>query len=138
MAARTGLRENHHGPPHCFRAFVVSLLVPAGNVDGEPRGELRGPRQDKKLPHFLGEDALVQLVAAPDDDGILARRDRAILETLYVAGLRVSELTGLDIDDLDLDAGTAIIRGKGRRNDWPSWASRLRKRFENGSIHAAR
>ena len=90
------------------------FLCRQGTLTANPAESL-GAAQDKKLPHFLGEDALVQLVAAPDDDGILARRDRAILETLYSAGLRVSELTGLDIDDLDLDAGTAIIRGKGRR-----------------------
>jgi integrase/recombinase XerC len=67
------------------------------------------------LPHFLGTEALTQLVAAPSSAGPLGLRDQALLETAYSAGLRVSELVGLDISDIDMDAGTAIIRGKGRR-----------------------
>ena len=52
---------------------------------------------------------------APPADTPLGLRDRAILETLYSAGLRVSELTGLNLDDLDLDDGLATVRGKGKR-----------------------
>jgi len=91
------------------------FLCRQGTLTANPAEGLRGPRQDKKLPHFLGTDALAQLVAAPSADGPLGLRDRALFETLYSAGLRVSELTGLDIADLDLDAGIATIRGKGRR-----------------------
>jgi integrase/recombinase XerC len=91
------------------------FLCRQGILTANPAEGLRGPRQDKKLPHFLGKDALAQLVVAPSADGPLGLRDRAMFETLYSAGLRVSELTGLDIDDLDLDAGITTIRGKGRR-----------------------
>jgi integrase/recombinase XerC len=91
------------------------FLCRQGTLTANPAEGLRPPRQDKKLPHFLGKDALAQLVAAPPADGPLGLRDRALFETLYSAGLRVSELTGLDIADLDLDAGIATIRGKGRR-----------------------
>src|SRR5271167_524879 len=77
------------------------FLCRQGTLTANPAEGLRGPRQDKKLPHFLGKDALNQLVAAPSTEGALGLRDRALLETLYTAGLRVSELTGLDIDDLD-------------------------------------
>jgi integrase/recombinase XerC len=80
-----------------------------------PAEGLRGPRQDKKLPHFLGTDALAMLLAAPPDQTLLGLRDRALLETLYSAGLRVSELTGLNLGDLDLEAGTITVRGKGKR-----------------------
>src|SRR5205085_9486326 len=76
---------------------------------------LRAPRQDKKLPHFLSENSLDQLLQAPPADCPLGLRDRAILEILYSAGLRVSELTGLNLGDLDLDAGMATIRGKGKK-----------------------
>jgi integrase/recombinase XerC len=91
------------------------FLCRQGTLTSNPAEGLRPPRQDKKLPHFLGKDALARLVAAPPADGPLGLRDRAMLETLYSAGLRVSELTGLNVSDLDLDAGIATIRGKGRR-----------------------
>ena len=80
-----------------------------------PADGLRGPRQDKKLPHFLQRDDMRRLLAAPSGETPLGLRDRAILETLYSAGLRVSELTGLNVDDVDLDDGLATVRGKGRR-----------------------
>src|SRR5262249_24861495 len=73
------------------------------------------PRQDKKLPHFLGEADVQRLLEAPPADTPLGLRDRALLETLYSAGVRVSELTGLNLDDLDLDAALATVRGKGKR-----------------------
>ena len=91
------------------------FLVRQGALDGNPADGLRGPRQDKKLPHFLGEDDLTRLMEAPPADTPMGLRDRAILETLYSAGLRVSELTGLDLADVDLDSGLATVRGKGKR-----------------------
>ena len=90
-------------------------LCRQGTMEANPAEGLRGPRQDKKLPHFLGEKALTKLLAAPTTEGPLGQRDRAILETLYSAGLRVSELTGLNLADLDLDAGLATVRGKGKK-----------------------
>jgi integrase/recombinase XerC len=83
------------------------FLCRQGTLTANPAEGLRGPRQDKKLPHFLGADAVAQLVAAPPANGPLGLRDRALFETLYSAGLRVSELTGLDIADLDFDDGIA-------------------------------
>jgi integrase/recombinase XerC len=91
------------------------FLCRQGVLDENPADGLRSPRQDKKLPHFLSEADLGKLVKTPVDDGPLGVRDRAILETLYSAGLRVSELTGLDLGDLDLHAGFATVRGKGKR-----------------------
>src|SRR5205823_4310746 len=84
-----------------------------GLLDSNPADGLRSPRQDKKLPHFLSEPALIQLLAAPPSETFLGLRDRAILETLYSAGLRVSELVGLNLADLDQDSGLATVRGKG-------------------------
>jgi integrase/recombinase XerC len=90
-------------------------LCRQGALATNPADGLRGPRQDKKLPHFLAEADLNRLLGAPDTGALLGVRDRAILETLYSAGLRVSELTGLDLEDVDLDSGLATIRGKGKR-----------------------
>jgi integrase/recombinase XerC len=86
-----------------------------GTLAANPADGLRGPRQEKKLPHFLGETELLRLLEAPPGDTPLGLRDRAILETLYSAGLRVSELTGLNLGDVDLDSGLATVRGKGKR-----------------------
>ena len=91
------------------------FLCRQGALATNPAGGLRGPRQDKKLPHFVSGEDMLRLLAAPSAETPLGIRDRAILETLYSAGLRVSELTGLATDDVDLDAGLATVRGKGRR-----------------------
>jgi integrase/recombinase XerC len=91
------------------------FLCRQGTLTANPSDGLRGPRQDKKLPHFLGENALAKLLEAPAQVTPLGLRDKAILEILYSAGLRVSELTGLNGADLDLDAGLATVRGKGKK-----------------------
>jgi len=93
-----------------FRFLCRQGTLPANPADG-----LRGPRQDKKLPHFLGEKALAQLLEAPTPATPMGIRDKAILDILYSAGLRASELTGLNAADLDLDAGLATVRGKGKK-----------------------
>jgi integrase/recombinase XerC len=91
------------------------FLCRQGTLETNPAHGLRGPRQDKKLPHFLSEDDMNRLLTAPPADDPLGVRDRAILETLYSAGVRVSELTGLNLDDLDLDSNLITVRGKGKR-----------------------
>lgn len=91
------------------------FLCRQGILTVNPSDGLRAPRQDKKLPHFLSEADIGRLLASPAVDDPLGSRDRAILETLYSAGLRVGELTGLDLDDLDLDSGLLTVRGKGKR-----------------------
>lgn len=91
------------------------FLCRQGVMSNNPATGLRGPRQDRKLPHFVQREDMVKLLTTPPADTPLGLRDRAILETLYSAGLRVSELTGLNCDDLDLDGGMATVRGKGRR-----------------------
>ncbi|RMG32126.1 MAG: tyrosine recombinase XerC [Planctomycetota bacterium] len=80
-----------------------------------PAQPLRTPRTGRKLPHFLTTEQIARLLEAPPTDTPLGLRDRAILETLYAAGLRVAELVGLDVDDWDRDAGVLRVRGKGRR-----------------------
>jgi integrase/recombinase XerC len=91
------------------------FLCRRGVLTANPADGLRGPRQERKLPHFLAESDLTRLLEAPPAGDPLGLRDRAVLEVLYSAGLRVSELTGLDLGDLDLEAGLATVRGKGKR-----------------------
>jgi integrase/recombinase XerC len=90
------------------------FLLREGVIASNPADALRGPRKDRPLPHFLTVADVGKLLATPADDP-LGRRDRAIFETLYSAGLRVSELVGLDLTDCDLAEGVVIVRGKGKR-----------------------
>jgi integrase/recombinase XerC len=80
-----------------------------------PAKPLRNPRAGRKLPHFLSTQEIASLLAAPQESDPLGVRDKAILETMYSAGLRVSEVVGLNDGDLDLIEGIAHVRGKGRR-----------------------
>ena len=84
-------------------------------IERNPMLVIRTPKQAKRLPKAVSVEQIEQLLAAPDDSTLLGARDRAILETLYSTGIRVSEVVGIDRADLD-DAGESIlIRGKGRR-----------------------
>jgi integrase/recombinase XerC len=80
-----------------------------------PAKPLRNPRKERTLPHFLSADELNRLLEAPSAKDPFGMRDRAMLETLYSAGLRVSELAGMNQGDIDFAAGVVTIRGKGRK-----------------------
>jgi integrase/recombinase XerC len=86
-----------------------------GWVKSNPARALRNPRKGRSLPHFLTTEDVGKLLAAPPARSPLGLRDRAILETLYSAGLRVSELVGLCDGDVDLSQGIVRVRGKGRK-----------------------
>jgi integrase/recombinase XerC len=90
-----------------------------GQRDGwaatNPAKPLRNPRQPRTLPHFLSTEDLGRLLEAPPADEPQGLRDRAILETMYSAGLRVSEVVGLDDDDVDRAGCVIRVRGKGKR-----------------------
>jgi integrase/recombinase XerC len=97
-----------------------------------PAKALRNPRKSHKLPHYLSNDDVGKLLAAPQGEAAMARRDRAILETLYSAGLRVSELVGLTDGDVDLSAGIVRVRGKGKKERLSpigSYAAKALKRW---------
>lgn len=84
-------------------------------LEYNPARVLHAPKQDKKLPKFLEVDEMTQLLAAPGDRGFKPLRDRAILETLYSTGMRVAELTGLNLEDIDFLSGLVRVRGKGSK-----------------------
>lgn len=86
-----------------------------GWADSNPAKPLRNPRRTRTLPNFLSTTDLATLLEAPSSGEPLGLRDRAILETLYSAGLRVSELVGVNDADLDLGRGLLRVRGKGKR-----------------------
>jgi integrase/recombinase XerC len=91
------------------------FLCRQGILTTNPAMGLRGPRQNQRLPHFVSREDMTRLLETPPTDTPLGRRDRAILETIYSAGLRVSELTGLNVEDVELSDGIATVRGKGRK-----------------------
>lgn len=84
-------------------------------ADTNPAKPLRNPRGQRKLPHFLTSDEIKTLLGAPDSNDAMGLRDIAILEVIYSAGLRVSEVVGMNDRDLDFDEGTVRIRGKGKK-----------------------
>lgn len=86
-----------------------------GLIEQDPAAGLRGPRKEQPLPHFLPADGIKKLLETPEGKTPLGRRDRALLETAYSAGVRVAELVGLNLEDIDMDEGSATVRGKGRR-----------------------
>lgn len=98
----------------CIRTYYEFLLS-EGVVDADPTERLESPRGSKVLPLVLSRDEAVQLLEAPDPDSRMLWRDRAILETLYATGMRVSELVGLRMGDLDLTDGFATVMGKGSK-----------------------
>lgn len=98
----------------CMRSFF-KFAQREGICQTNPAKPLRNPRRERKLPHFLTGKEIGKLLLAPPASSPMGLRDRAILETLYSAGLRVSELVGIDQDDLDLDDGLVRVRGKGKR-----------------------
>lgn len=86
-----------------------------GWMSSNPAKALRNPRKSQTLPHFLSTEDIGRLLATPPSADDLGLRDRAILETTYSAGLRVSEVVGLNDGDLDFAGGVIRVRGKGRR-----------------------
>ena len=130
-----GLEE---APPLRIRAFLMNLrqggasrkttarklaalrsfyrfLVREGIVAGNPAVSVRSPRLPKNLPNFLTIQQVNTLLGAPDKSDLWGLRDAAIMELLYSSGLRVSELTSLDRDDVDLLSEMVRVQGKGRK-----------------------
>jgi integrase/recombinase XerC len=95
---------------------LFSWLAETGAVSANPAEGLHLPKRARDLPRVLTrEEVGCLLTDPPAGANWRALRDRALLETLYSTGARVSELSRMDIGDLDMDDGTALLRGKGRR-----------------------
>jgi integrase/recombinase XerC len=97
-----------------LRSFYA-YLVKQKQLSASPLTAMKSPKIEKKLPTFLYPEEIRQLLEAPDVTKTLGMRDAALLETLYAAGMRVSELVGLNIRDVDLRIGTALVFGKGSK-----------------------
>ena len=84
-------------------------------LDNNPAMLVSSPRVERKLPNHLSIEQMVRFIEAPETESVLGKRDRAILELLYASGLRVSELVGLNLLDIDFTHQTLRVKGKGRK-----------------------
>jgi tyrosine recombinase XerC len=98
----------------CLRSFF-RYLCREGTLEHNPASAVATPRLERRLPAFLDERQVARLLDAPPAKTWQGRRDHALLETLYSTGMRVSELSGLNLEDLDEISGTAVVRGKGKK-----------------------
>jgi integrase/recombinase XerC len=84
-----------------------------GVLEGDPAALVGTPKREQRLPSHLGEAEMSRLLEMPDASHPLGRRDRAILELFYASGLRLSELVGLDLEDVNLNGRMVRVLGKG-------------------------
>jgi integrase/recombinase XerD len=98
----------------CLRSFYRHLRREA-LIEHDPTAELRGPRKSQRLPKVLSRDEVARLLREPKGTDPRALRDRALLEVMYACGLRASEATGLQLEDVDLEEGVVRARGKGSK-----------------------
>jgi integrase/recombinase XerC len=94
------------------RAFARYLRA-EGLLEGDPAALVGGPQREHRLPAHLGEAEMARLLEMPETGTPLGRRDRAVLELFYASGLRLSELVGLDIQDVNLSSRIVRVLGKG-------------------------
>lgn len=114
------LKEKHLGTRSlsrhmsCLRSFF-RFLTREGFLKSNPMLALSSPKLDRHLPQFLTEEEVIKVIDLahkPDERGL---RDKAIIETFYSTGMRISELVGLNFDDMDFISGVAKVMGKGRK-----------------------
>ena len=114
------LRQKNHRPRTLARKLsslrsFFRFLHREGHIKENPAVLLVTPKLDKKLPKFLTEEQAVQLIESPKIDSPAGKRDRAIFETLYSTGMRVSELVGLNIEHVDFISNLVKVMGKGKK-----------------------
>jgi len=98
----------------CLKTFF-KFMVREGRLKANPAELITSPRLPKKLPSFLAEAEAAAIIEMPQGNTLKALRDRAILELLYASGLRVSELVGLNEDEIDMKQETVRVLGKGNK-----------------------
>ncbi|MBN1974031.1 MAG: tyrosine recombinase XerC [Sedimentisphaerales bacterium] len=97
-----------------LRSFY-KFLVKRNYISSNPIIAVRTPKQDKKLPRFLEYEEVKRLLETPPVNTWLGARDKAIMETLYSTGVRVSELVALNMEDIDFLGEVIHVRGKGKK-----------------------
>ena len=110
-----GLKKSSAGRHLSALRSFFAFLVREGRLDSNPAGAVAAPRAERSLPRTLSVAEAGAVVEAPVREDALGARDRALLELLYAAGLRVSEAVGLDVGDVDLSGRQVRVLGKGRK-----------------------
>jgi integrase/recombinase XerD len=103
-----------HRKAACLRSFYRHLRR-EGVRETDPTTSISGPRRSQRMPKVLNRNEVQKLLAQPRGSEPTALRDRALLELMYACGLRASEAIGMDVRDLDMEAGVLHARGKGSR-----------------------
>ncbi|MEK6549319.1 MAG: tyrosine recombinase XerC [Nitrospirota bacterium] len=117
LAARAGLGDakSSIGRKLATVRSLFKYLGREGIVEQSPAATVVTPKKDQRLPRVLSADDAARLMDNPETAQPRSPRDQAILEVLYSAGVRVAELVGLNVEGVDLEAGTATVMGKGRK-----------------------
>jgi integrase/recombinase XerD len=120
LSATEFAEDRRYRPSSVARALAAvrtfhGFLLREGDTDVNPAQGVTRPKVPRNLPRPLAVADVEAMLAAPGEGDVVGLRDRAILETLYGAGLRISELVGLDVDDVDLEEGSVRVFGKGSK-----------------------
>jgi integrase/recombinase XerD len=94
---------------------MIKFMLEEGMLSENPLAGLGGPKTPDGLPHFLSRAEINNLLNAPDEESDLGMRDRAMLEMMYAAGLRASEVITLGVGDVQFQVGCLVVRGKGSK-----------------------
>jgi integrase/recombinase XerC len=113
--SRAGLNKSTAARRLASVRSFLNFLCREGHSSSNPAKLVSTPKTQKKLPNFLSVDDVFALIEKPDGIGFMHVRDRAILELLYSSGLRVSEISGLNADDINTKEGLVKVRGKGKK-----------------------
>ncbi|KJJ84306.1 tyrosine recombinase XerD [Candidatus Omnitrophus magneticus] len=97
-----------------LRSFL-KFLVREKFLDTSPADSVFSPKLDKKFPKVLDKEGALKLLLSPDERDLMKVRDRAVMEMFYSTGMRISEVSGLDMDKVDLISGAVKVRGKGKK-----------------------
>ncbi|OGX24361.1 MAG: tyrosine recombinase XerC [Omnitrophica WOR_2 bacterium RIFCSPHIGHO2_02_FULL_45_21] len=98
----------------CLRSFF-RFLNREGFLKNDPTQAISSPKLERYLPIFLTEDEVTKLIESPDAKELSGLRDRAILETFYSTGIRISELVGLNLENIDFFGAVVKVSGKGKK-----------------------
>lgn len=113
LMAKGGLAESTRARRLSAARGLTHFLYERGLIGDDPLATLEGPRLPGGLPRFLSQEEVARLLAAPDPAKDRGLRDRALLELLYAAGLRISEAIALTVGQVHFQVGCLMVRGKG-------------------------
>lgn len=122
-------KSSIHRKVAALRTFF-RYLCREGILDANPAMLVSSPRVERKLPNHLSVEQMIRFIETPDLETVLGKRDRAILELLYASGVRVSELVGLNMTDIDFANETLRVKGKGRKERIVPFGGHARKALE--------